>query len=327
MSETHKIEQSTALRILRLMRELRRYELSVSEMIERLSKYEDGFKLHRSTLNKYIKVFRALNLNVVENNNRYHIDDKEKNHFILDDLYEEARIVLHDLVLTLPPTDPIRKHLITQLALYNEDVTPFIDNLIREQDLKNIDLLTEAIKTKKQVEFIGYQSTHSHRISNRIVEPKNFLGSYYKVYCCDGDTGKSKTFNLERIGEIKLLDTPQIHEVEHEKTDVFGWSSFEENVVELRLTKRAKLLLEESFPATRDLIEDDGGNKFKLRTTYTHVEPVARFILSLPGEIEVLKNENLRNYLNQQLEIEILKNKKLREYLKNQLEKQGPDKA
>ena len=123
------------------------------------------------------------------------------------------------------------------------------------------------------------------------------------------------------------MDTPQIHEVEHEKTDVFGWSSFEENVVELRLTKRAKLLLEESFPATRDLIEDDGGNKFKLRTTYTHVEPVARFILSLPGEIEVLKNENLRNYLNQQLEIEILKNKKLREYLKNQLEKQGPDKA
>lgn len=69
------------------------------------------------------------------------------------------------------------------------------------------------------------------------------------------------------------------------------------------MSKRAKLILEKDFPTTRTYIRDDGGDKFRIRGTYTGVEFITRFILSLPNEIEVIHDNFLRTHLDNQVSL------------------------
>ena len=305
MARVKELELKTVLRILHLMRELRKRPLTITQMLEYFDQQQDT--ISRSTVNRYIKVYRKLKLKVVRIKQAYFIDDKESARFTIDDMIEEEKVLLCDLLMPLPVDNPLRNNLLKRLTNSQNDLTPLVDSLVRLQDIENINAIVEAIRTKKRIILRGYQSTNSYRQSERLVEPKRFIDVYQKAYCYEVDTKKMKTFHIERISSIETLEVDQQFDPPFERLDVFGWSGFEEHQVELRLTNRARLIMEKEYPATRDMMRDDSGGLYRIRTFYTHFEGVSRFILSLVGEVEVLNSERLKKYLNQQLER--LKNK------------------
>ena len=290
---------TTVLRILRLMRELRKRPLTVTQMLEYFHQRHDT--ISRSTVNRYIKIYKQLRLNVTRVKLAYFIEDTEGARFTIDDMIEEEKILLCDLLMSSPVDNPLRNNLLKRLTISQNDLTPLVDSLVRLQDIENINHIVEAIRTKKRVILRGYQSTNSNRLDARIVEPKRFIDVYQKAYCYELKDQKMKTFHIERIGSIETLDEDQQFDPPFERLDIFGWSGFEEHQVELRLTNRARLIMEKEYPATRDMMRDDGGGLYRIRTYYTHFEGVSRFILSLIGEVELLNSERLKQYLNQQL--------------------------
>ncbi|MFM9005902.1 MAG: hypothetical protein ACKOSR_10435, partial [Flavobacteriales bacterium] len=85
--------------------------------------------------------------------------------------------------------------------------------------------------------------------------------------------------------------------------DVFGFTrSDKEFTIELQLSMRAAILMKEEFPMTIDrirLAESSGYYAFK--ATVYDVKPIARFILGLSQEINIVKGNELTDYLNQQM--------------------------
>jgi predicted DNA-binding transcriptional regulator YafY len=289
---------STAKRILQILKELRKRPLTF-EQIQRQFPKENGKPLPRTTLYRDFDTIRELGFPIDNQYEKYHIPDTEGSLDGLNDLNQEEVILIREALLQYASTNPLRNDIFQKLVS-TDDLKPLADILVRQQDIENIARLTEAIRLNKRVILRGYDSTGSQR-PNRVVEPKRFLKEYQKVDCCEINPVKIKTFNIERIGSVEILDEPQSLNPEYEKMDIFGQSGFESNPVELRLTKRAKLILEMESHDARQYIRDDGGNKYRLKTFYTRFEGVTRFILSLPGEIEILHTETLRQHLNEEL--------------------------
>jgi proteasome accessory factor C len=288
------IEQKTTLCILQLLENLRRRKLTLNQIKSLTGK-------SRSTVFKYLEVLRKLNFNVRLENEYYSIVDIENSEGNTHEFIDEERLLIQEALLQFAPDNPLRNNILLKIDP-SDNLALLADSLVRQQDIESIRRLTEAIRTKKRVILRGYDSNHSNRLSERLVEPKIFLEAYQQIYCCEVESQSMKTFNIERIGSIEILKDQQSLTVPFERDDVFGMRGFEEHVVELRLTKRAKLILENEYPKTRNLIRDDGGGRFHIRTTYTLIEGVGRFCLSLPGEIEVINDSHLRNYLNEQIQ-------------------------
>jgi proteasome accessory factor C len=289
---------STALRVLELLKELRKRKLTFAQ-IQKLTTHA-GKPTPRSTVYRDFQTLASLGFSVETLDDKYFIADTEGSLSGVKDLSQEEVVLIQDALMTYAPSNPLRNNILQKLIVA-DDLKPLADTLVRQQDIENIARLAEAIRLNRRAILRGYQSTQGERLSDRIVEPKRFLKEYQKVDCCEVETVKIKTFNIERIGSIEILPDAQSLNPDYEKMDIFGQAGFEENAVVLRLTKRAKLILEKESPDARQYIRDDGGGKYLLRTFYTRYEGVTRYILSLPGEIEIIHTETLRQHLNGEL--------------------------
>ena len=294
--KSEKTDQIATQRIFKLIERLRRSKCTIKQL-------ETYVGVSDKTIYKYIKLVKNF-FNVRTEEGCYFIADSED--VGAKSLIDEERVLIQNALSQYAPNNPLRQDIIQKLFI-RTDFTPLADSLIREQDVENLRQLTEALRTKKRVLLRGYQSDNSNRLSDRVFEPKTFYEDYWQVHGCELNSArtisKTKTFNLERISNILILDETQSFQLDEEIKDFFGWSGTERRTVDMRLTKRAKLALEKQHPATRSEIKDDGGGKFRIRTSYTGLEHLSRFILSLPGEIEVLHDSFLREYLNQQCQL------------------------
>ena len=142
-----------------------------------------------------------------------------------------------------------------------------------------------------------YESSHSHEVSDRFIEPFEFTTNCIDVWGYDLEKKENRVFKISRIGRVSLLDDSWCNEERHEKskTDCFRISSFEQSRVKLELSIMAKNLLIEEYPlAEKDIRKE--GDKWILETMVSGMEGVGRFFLGLAHEIKILESDELKEY-------------------------------
>src|SRR5690606_1071970 len=95
------------------------------------------------------------------------------------------------------------------------------------------------------------------------------------------------------------------HHAHHHKipfTDAFGMSAKEPiATVELQLTLKAYNLLMEEHPQSKENITVKGKD-YLLKIPIADFHGVGRFVLGLPGEVQVIGSEEFVKFLNKQIE-------------------------
>jgi predicted DNA-binding transcriptional regulator YafY len=242
---------------------------------------------------RYIELLKEVGFNLIVNKrNQYSIEDNQwlsPSHF-----NQEELSYLKSILTTVG-----REHLLSQSLLDKLSLVTDLDfstqTLYRAKLAKFVELINQAIADNKQIMLKAYQSINTQHISDRLVEPIKFTEHYRTICAFEVDSETNKYFNLERIGEVQLLDHDQEYEDQHEytKPDVFGFSKGEQTyTVHLKLNLKAKLLLTEEYPLSRAYITPLKQYQFEFKAEVNSVKPVKRFYQGLKEDIEVLEENN-----------------------------------
>lgn len=127
----------------------------------------------------------------------------------------------------------------------------------REQKGKSdeIDALAKAIKEKKQVELVAYESALANKTKNYIVEPYALTKEYIDIWACDTASGHNKVFKISRIGELKILGDWHM-EQKHERRpiDSFRMCGMTTDTLAEQINLRRLHLRRDGHPVTSNQI-------------------------------------------------------------------------
>lgn len=275
------IPQAKMLRVFKLIALLKSGHWTIDQLASRLD-------MNRRSIYRYLNLLEAIDFNVDKDfNDRYFIfssgDEPEKSEFTIDEMN-----VLKQLVKSEISRNALKASLLKKLSLHSEmDGMPNL--IIKARNGKMVELLSTAMKNKKQVLLASYHSAHSSDVRDRLVEPFGFGDDYQTVLALDVKDKTCKQFKLERIGEVIVRDDGFKFEAYHEKNapDIFGMTGSTATLVTLRLKMRAYLLLREEFPQAIPYLEKMDDGEYQFHGPVRSFEGVSRFVLGLAGEVKV----------------------------------------
>jgi predicted DNA-binding transcriptional regulator YafY len=282
------------LRLLLLLSGKRTY--SAPELAKRLS-------LSERTVLRYLETFDGAGFVVERSGSRYRLHPgtvanravQQALHFSEEELY-----LLHSAISGLTPANKVALHLQRKLhTLYHYRA---LAETAEKSDGAKIAAISEAAEKKRCVHLIGYRSGNSQTVTDRLVEAFAFYDDYQGVWCRERQTGGNKLFLIGRIEGVTITGEPWQHEAEHRIpfTDAFRMAA--ENpvaTVEALLSLKACNLLGEEYPlAKKHLTQKNGG--YRLEIPVAGFEGIGRFVLGLPGEVEVLGPEAFVKFLEEQ---------------------------
>ena len=211
---------------------------------------------------------------------------------------QEEAFIVSNLISSLDNTNSLKKSLSRKLAtVYNS--TCIADFVTNKATTKQVEALNEAIKTERKAVLHGYESGHSHSISDRLVEPIRFTTNLADILALDLKDMKVKTFKICRTESVEVLKDRWEFKYRHmeETQDAFRMTGPEEIPVKLELSLMAKNLLLEEYPmAAKDLHKTSTG-KWILQTKVRDVKGIGRFVVGLADEIKVVKSPELVDYI------------------------------
>ena len=187
-------------------------------------------------------------------------------------------------------------------SVYN--CTSLANSIVKGKNAENVNRIIEAIEEHRQVVLHNYSSSHTGSKRDRVVEPIAFTTNYVQIWCYDLSDGKTKLFNTARIGSVEVLDSEWQHEAEHRcgQIDIFRNMGFEQMRVQLRLGVMSHNLLIEEYPLSeRDLTQVDDTH-WLLDTEVCNYAGVARFVMGLIEDIEIIDSPDFIDYLHQKQE-------------------------
>lgn len=196
-------------------------------------------------------------------------------------------------------------------AVQIEQRTQDLLSVSKEIHFRNV--LSNAMKTKKQVILYAYESTSSKSIEDRFVEPVNFVCENTSIICFDTVKMATRQFKLSRIGDIKILDADWKYEDRHEvsNADIFGWTNHGKSFsicLDIKLPAKAALL--ENYPnADKKCISKMGDGVWRLETTVYSLEPVRSFYLSQADCIDIQESADanlLKSNIKEYVQVHIL---------------------
>lgn len=237
---------------------------------------------------------------------RYRLSDFNSNNTSIRKLlhfsYEELAL-LFNMLDNLEATTPTKEKLIKKLhTIYNVKV---LNKHGKRGDLNKIKLIGEAIEKKQPITIKNYRSSHSKTISDRIVEPFEFLEDYAGIWCYDIADNRNKQFRISRMGSVKLINRKWKFEQEHNVpfVDAFRMSSQKAICnVKIELSLKAYNLICEEFPLTNKYIKQKG-NQYIMDIPVADFHGIGRFILGLPGETNVLKPEEFKIFIKNKIRL------------------------
>ena len=210
---------------------------------------------------------------------------------------EEAAIVNH-LIESLDNTNSLKRNLHDKLAAIYEfaPVTDFVDKHINGI---NVEQLSDAIRSERQVILRDYGSSHSKVTRDRFIEPFGFTSNYVHVWAYDLEDGRCKIFGISRIKEVEVLDQPWQHADEHvmEELDLFRMPGRDSIHVRLVLGTMARNLLLEEYPLAERSLEKTA-NGWVLDTHVHSLKGVGRFVMGLADDIEIVDSPELKEYIS-----------------------------
>jgi predicted DNA-binding transcriptional regulator YafY len=261
--------------------------------------YCSSNEITRRTYDRYILFLKEFGFEVIKENGRHKIEKVSPDNLQHEDLFvftlEEATLI-RDAIIDNTPDSVLRKELLQKLQALT-DLDELSDNIYLAKNSRHISLIRKAIYDKKQIKLLNYQSVNSNSITNRLVEPIRFRRYFLYFEAYEPKSKLVKQFKTDRIGEVKLLQKDWQYEKKHHAIipDLFGMTG-EPVKVRLHLSMLAARLLKEEFPGADELIKESSG-KYLFETTVNSYKGIGRFILGLPGEIEVIEPEELNRYL------------------------------
>lgn len=294
------MEQPKIERLLRLMKLMTgNVNYTVNDLAERIG------TTYRSVY-RYIDTFKDAGFVVQNLGGGVYKLGKESRHFkdisqLVHFTDEEAHIV-NQLIEALDDTNMLKQNLRRKLtSIY--DCTSMAQSIVRGRNAQNVNALLEAMTQRRQVILRDYASSNTGVVRDRVVEPFGFTTNYVQVWCYEVDSGLNKIFKTSRIGSVDILDDTWQHAESHEEgyIDIFRMTGFEQHRVCIRLGMMAHNLLLEEYPlAERDIIQQ--GDSWLLDTKVCNYRGVGRFVLGLMDDVEVLENEEFKEYLRTKLQ-------------------------
>jgi predicted DNA-binding transcriptional regulator YafY len=285
----------------RIVRLLRLMELLSSNVDYTTQELMDRLEISRRSIFRYLESFKTAGFTMKKkgtsvhkllSNNCHKIDLSQLIH-----LSEEEAYLLHNLLGTLTSDCQIAINLEKKLtALFDAtSVTEIIGNKVTGE---NIMRLRQAIDEKKQVTLVNYESGHTMRISDRLVEPIKFSTNYTDIYAYEVSTGMTKVFKLSRIGCVNIsLDDWQYEELHTNiETDCFRMTGKEDIPVTLKMTLKAKNLLIEEYPLSAKYVSFDG-ESWWFRGIVKDLAGVGRFYMGLSDQLVVINSPELERHI------------------------------
>lgn len=211
---------------------------------------------------------------------------------------EEEAQLLQVALATVPDTNLLLAPL-RQKIYQHSTLLPLSAGLVDHHQSLVVTQLAEAIRDRRQVRLVRYHSINSNAISDRLVEPHGFSENYTRLTAYEPESSTVKTFKTQRIEDVVLLETAQTKPPAEVPTDPFDWPG-EQKKVSLRLTYQAYHLLTEGYPITRPDITpnpDDAAFPYRYKGTVNSWIGIGRFVLGLPGQVQVDEPNAFREYL------------------------------
>ena len=209
---------------------------------------------------------------------------------------EEAYLV-NSLIDTLSPTNALKRGLKKKLAIIYDstNIEGFVD---RKSNAAHVAKLRIASQKKKMAVLHNYESANGNDVRDRIVEPFGFTNDFIEVWAYDTESKSNKTFKVQRIEEVEILDRGWESEMSHRKQgrDIFRMTGYANCRIRMQLTVRAKNLLIEEYPLAEKEISRDG-NFWILNTVVNDFAGICRYYVGLLPEIKVLEGEEFLEYV------------------------------
>lgn len=288
------VEHQKIFRIFQLLARLR------SQLGCTINEITEDFGVAERTVERYIALLKDIGFTIEVQKGRYKIPAVAKSKLEISELFnftiEEAQII-KQAVENQPIKTPLQQSIMSKLYALAE-MPELADTVFNQLVSKNISNLCHAIKYKEQVVLKKYQSLNSATTKDRLVEPLRLYRYNRYLMAYEPLTKQTKDFKIERIGSVDLTGEPALY---HQKTeipgvDIFGMTGTQKLEFTLRLSARAAALLKEEFPDATVYISHKND-----QSTFTHFvyswKGIGRFILGLPGEIEMIAPPELKAYV------------------------------
>lgn len=274
----------TVLELIRLLHQPSGY------MIERLAQ---RFGVTTRSVYRYINVLQELGFEIEKHGDRYRMILRRDAQLMMPLFSSEETDTLRDSVLAIHDRHPLKPTLLKKLRFFSD--TDFIAEIIEDHiTAGHIKSLIQAIREKKQIWLRHYSSPNSQTTRDRLVEPIRFSSNLRYLYAYEPELKSLRQFKPERIGKTEITKHTFNQTAEHTITsiDAFGMNGQPRTFVQLKLSQRARHLLTEEFPEVNPLPSHE-----VTQLTVHGFEGIGRFVLGLPGEIEVLGPERFVGYL------------------------------
>ncbi|WP_025764124.1 helix-turn-helix transcriptional regulator [Dyadobacter tibetensis] len=234
--------------------------------------------------------------------NRYYLGEQLQQKSGMFTLEETRLVRMH--LSGFPANHPLKASIERKLYLSSE-LIPLADDLADKQRAGLISKLEEAIQARRRVTLLRYHSNHSATVTDRLVEPLGLTDDFGTLNAYEVCSGIQKTFKVHRMEDVEISAAPIAHQEEPPELDLFGFTGPEPILVQIRLSFLAHNLLYEEFPGARGFISKTVANDqdIPLRFPYTFryevrdFRGIGRFLLGLPGEVQIHQPEELKQFL------------------------------
>jgi predicted DNA-binding transcriptional regulator YafY len=303
------MEQPKLDRLLRLMKLLTgNNTYSVNELARK-------FGMTTRSIYRYIETFRDAGFVIKKKGNILRIDKSSpyfKDISQLVHFTEEEAFILKSAIESIDENNLIKQNLKRKLyTVYDYKI--LAETIFKGKNAQNVNQLVDAIENRQKVMLHQYNSAHSHKVSDRIVEPFAFTTNYIQIWAYDVSKQENRLFKVSRIGEVEVLDEGWSFEAGHKAgfIDCFRISSHDLIPVKLNLGMRAAQLLTEEYPlAEKDLVKISD-NHWIFETRVCSYEGIGRFVMGLLQDVEIVKPVGFALFVKERLE------KSLRENFQN----------
>lgn len=244
------------------------------------------------SLYRYIELLEALGFEIEK--------DASKHYFITSSEHDSKEVftleeadLIRQIIISQGNKSPLADGILKKLYI-NTEVNISVNHLINANLSSHINKLSEAIATNTQAILKQYFSLNSETVTDRLIEPIGFTDNYKSLMAYEVETGRNKYFNIERITQVVLTDSPIVYTDKHEfqKPDIFGFapnSNGKTHEIHLQMTMKAYLLLKEEYPLTLPYTKAVKGDyPYELTASVNNLKPVIRFCNGLKDEVQII---------------------------------------
>jgi predicted DNA-binding transcriptional regulator YafY len=264
------------------------------------------FEISERTAHRYLQTFRNVGFIIPKPDTGLYWIDKTSPYFreiseLLHFSKEEAYI-LQRAIHSIDDENTLKSNLVNKLySLYDFDRVA--DTIVKKEHSYNVHQLLYAIKNKKQAILEGYKSANSSIVNDRLIEPFDFTTNYVAVWGYDCSDQTCKTFKTTRIRSVKVLSESWENTSSHKiiPLDVFRIGSNKHIPVKMILSLRAFELLTEEYPLSEPYVKKADNQKYLYDGWVSSFEGIARFVLGLCNEIEILEPDELKKYIREKV--------------------------